>query len=391
MVSEFEKINCCGCGVCANICPQNCIKMAADEEGFLYPHIDKSACIGCNLCVKRCPIINNQKYNSQQEPIAYVVQVNDKTILKLSTSGGSFTILSKWIIEHNGVVFGASFNKYMKVEHIRAECIDDLYKFQGSKYVQSFTGNIYKHVKYILEKGRYVCFSGTPCQVAGLKSFLNKDYDNLFTVDVVCHGVPSPKFWEKYKLYYEKKFHSKLTSAAFRNKKFGYEHPTMYLEFENGKSINIFTMDDYFLSAFFSEICSRPSCHNCAFKFINRNSDFTIFDCWNVSKYSKTMTNKGATNIFIHTLKAKVLFDNIKDKFIFKEINYHDAIENDGIMVIKSTSPNPNRSKFFYDMDNLTIHELKDKYYPNSFSRKIKSKIRSFIVKCGIYKLIFRP
>lgn len=390
MVDKFDKKDCCGCSACANVCPKGCISMVADEEGFLYPQIDKSVCIECGLCVKKCPIINSTKFATNHSPLAYIVQSLDNNILRQSTSGGCFSMIANWIIEHGGSVFGAAFNENMDVTHIKIESKDLLYKFQGSKYVQSNIGNSYKEAKKDLDKGKYVAFSGTPCQIAGLKSYLNKYYPKLITIDVVCHGVPSPKFWNKYKTYYETKYEAKIINASFRNKKYGYNRSSMQLDFSNGKSLNKFTMDDYFLSAFFAEICSRPSCHKCAFKFINRNSDFTIFDCWNATLYSKQMKKEGATNLFIHTDMGIQIFENIKQNTIYKQIEYMRAVKQDGSMMVISTKPNINRSNFFNDMNILSVRKLKEKYYPNSLSTIIKSNLRRLIIKCGLFNFIFK-
>lgn len=390
MVDKFDKKDCCGCSVCANVCPKGCISMTPDEEGFLYPEIDKSVCVECGLCVKRCPIINNAKYETALSPLAYIVQSKDKNILRRSTSGGCFSLIAQWVIEQGGAVFGAAFDDDMEVCHIEAEDSECLKKFQGSKYVQSNIGDSYKEAKNELENGKYVCFSGTPCQIAGLKSYLNKDYSNLVTVDVVCHGVSSPKFWNKYKVYYENKYGAKIINASFRNKKYGYNRSSMQLDFSNGNSINRFTMDDYFLSAFFAEICSRPSCHNCAFKITNRNSDFTIFDCWNATAFSKQMTKEGATNLFVHTYTGRKIFESIKSGMIYEEIDYKKAVKSDGPMMVSSTVPNINRTDFFKDLNLLSICKLKEKYYPNSLFTVIKSCLRGIIIKCGLFNFIFK-
>lgn len=389
MVDSFDKKDCCGCSVCANVCPKGCISMTADEEGFLYPEIDKIGCINCGLCVKRCPIVNKANFANGHSPLAYVVQSKDKEILRNSTSGGSFSIIANWIIEQGGSVFGAAFDNKMDVSHIKVERKDRLYKFQGSKYVQSNIGLSYKEAKNELDKGKYVGFSGTPCQIAGLKSYLKKNYPNLITIDVVCHGVPSPKFWRNYISYYENKYGAKIINASFRNKKYGYNRSTMQLNFDNGKSINRFTMDDYFLSAFFAEICSRPSCHHCAFKFIDRDSDFTIFDCWNATAFSEHMSKGGATNLFIHTDAGINIFESIKKHMVYEQIDYNRAVEQDGSMMVKSTVPNKNRTKFFEDLKLLSVDKLKDKYYPNSLSTIIKSRLRNLIIKCGLFNFIF--
>lgn len=391
MVDEFQKKDCCGCYVCANICPKNCIEMVADHEGFSYPKIDHTKCIKCNLCEKHCPVKTHDKYKTSYQPTSFVVQANNNRILRESTSGGSFTLIAKAVLDQDGEVWGAAFNKEMEVFHKCIRKVEELKEFRGSKYVQSIVYDAYKNIKSSLKSGKLVCFSGTPCQVAGLKSFLgwDKEYKNLLTVDIVCHGVPSPKLWKKYKQYNESRTGSRIVNASFRNKKYGYLRSSMQLDFQNGSSVNHFTMDDYFLSAFFAEICSRPSCHHCAFKYVNRNCDFTIFDCWNVSVFTSKIKAGGATNVFIHTKKGCALFDKIKSGFNYSPTLYSKAIQMDGSMMTRSTIPNHNRHAFFMDIDKLDIAQLKQKYYPNNFSTIVKSKLRLLLIRGKLFNLIF--
>lgn len=196
MIFIQDKKECCGCSACASVCPKNCITMSEDSEGFLYPHVDESVCIDCHLCERVCPMINHGK---DREPLAvYAAKNSNETIRMQSSSGGIFTLLAERVIDEGGVVFGASFNDRWEVVHDHVETKEELAKFRGSKYVQSKIGDNYRKVKLFLSEGRNVLFSGTPCQISGLKKYLRKDYDNLLAVDFICHGVPSPGVFRTY-------------------------------------------------------------------------------------------------------------------------------------------------------------------------------------------------
>lgn len=386
MVDQFEKINCCGCGVCANVCSKHSITMQSDQEGFLYPVVDKNTCIECGLCVKKCPLTNNH-YQTNMPPNALIVQTKDRTMLQDCTSGGFFSTLAQWVITQGGIVYGVKYNDSMNPIHDKANTIEGIKAFRGSKYVQSITGNIYQQVKEDLKNYPWVCFSGTPCQVAGLNTYLGKEYSNLISVDIVCHGVPSPKLWNKYKSFHEAKQHANIINAQFRGKKYGYLHCTMQLDFENGKSKNIFTMDDYFLAAFFSEICSRPSCHQCHFKYEQRKCDFTLFDCWDVASYPEFTSQNGATNVFLQSKKGRDIFNQLRNQLDYRPIEMEEAIRKDGSMIRKSTTPNHYRTDFFTHIDNVSLPKLRSRYYPLNKKIWFRSRVRDLLMVFGLYKL----
>lgn len=218
MITIKDKQDCCGCGACAQRCPQSCIKMIEDKEGFLYPQINISACINCNLCNKVCPIINK---NNPQNPIYSYAAINTNDEIRLrSSSGGLFSAFSEAILNQGGIVFGAKFNQNWEVIHGYTETIDNLYQFRSSKYVQSIIGNCYIQTEKFLKTGKIVLFSGTPCQISGLKHFLKKEYENLITVEILCYGVPSPLAWESYLRSISNK-KSSITDINFRDKSTG--------------------------------------------------------------------------------------------------------------------------------------------------------------------------
>lgn len=358
MIRIQEKSKCCGCTACANCCPQTCITMCPDHEGFLYPKIEEEKCVDCHLCERVCPILNHKPKKTDKLPKAFAVRTTDDKALMESTSGGFSTPLAEWVFRKGGTIWCASYDENNRVIH---QCFtdfgSDFAKSRGSKYVQSDLGSSFREIEKELKAGRLVCFVGTTCQVYGLVSYLRKPYENLVTVDLVCHGTPSPKLWEKYVEYQEKKYKSKIVKVNFRNKTYGYHSGTMLLEFENGKKYTGSARVDYMLNSFFSEISSRPSCYECPFKQINRVSDFTIFDCWHAGDLIKNIEDddRGYTNVFAHTeASIKILSELIGLKKY--SIDTQLALDKDGVMICKSALPHPQRRSFYNGIDN---HSLK--------------------------------
>lgn len=221
MINIVNKVDCCGCEACYNACLNESIRMKSDEEGFLYPQVNQDTCVNCGLCEKVCPISNCETKKNENQ-VAYLLQYKDDEVCQESTSGGAFTGIASYVIERGGIVFGVEMTEEYKVRHTSVETIEELKRFRNSKYVQSRVGYAFRQVKNELKKGRMVCFSGTPCQIEGLRHFLGKDYQNLILVDVVCRAVPSPGVWEKY-IQYEVEQKGKLSSIRFRDKSLGYQ------------------------------------------------------------------------------------------------------------------------------------------------------------------------
>ena len=372
-ISEENKVNCCGCTACFNICPTKAITMQEDEEGFLYPVVDEEKCVNCNMCEKVCPVIN-PKVNSKL-PKAYATRIKDDDILETSTSGGFFTPLAEYVLKNNGIVVGVAFGEDYRVEHLKIdnsnkERIKDL---RGSKYVQSYLGKTFQEVKKLLEENRLVLFTGTPCQLQGLNNYLAKDYENLITMDLICHGVPSPKLWDLYVKYQQNKYKSKIKEIHFRNKTYGYHSGTMKLVFNNNKKYYGSARVDYMLKSFFTEISSRPSCYQCAFKNKRHVCDFTVFDCWHISDLVQGMKDddKGYTNVFVNTEKGKDILEKIEKNIDTYEIDINKAISLDGPMVEKSAVPNQNRKMFYQTLNKEGIEKTIRKYINISYKDKM--------------------
>lgn len=379
-----EKDLCCGCTACYSICPKNAIKMVRDNEGFLYPEVNKEKCINCGMCKKVCPILNKAKLN-EFKPKAYLFQNSNEEIRKDSTSGGIFTAIGEFVIKNNGIVYGATFDDNFVVNHIGVESVDKLSKFRKSKYVQSNQNNCFKEIKQYLDNGKLVCYSGTPCQAGGLRAYLRKDYENLILVDIMCHSVPSPLVFEKYKRYILKKMNAnKILNINFRDKsKYGYKYSMMTVETDNGTYSQGIDTDSY-LRAFFSDVSVRPSCYNCHFKTMKRVSDLTIWDCFNINEIDKSFDDdKGTTRVLVQSEKGEKLLENL-DNVRLKELDINIATKKVKEMT-NSVNYNSKRKEFF---ENINDDNVFEKYYPTNFKTKINSFVRKTLAVTGVYSSV---
>ena len=345
MIDIREKCNCCGCGACVQICPRQCINMFADTEGFMYPQVDATICIDCGLCEKVCPVINQEKV---RKPIkVYAAKNVDETVRLKSSSGGVFSVFAESVIANGGVVFGAKFDKDWSVVHTWTDSIEGLAAFRGSKYVQSRIGNTYREAETFLKQGRVVLFSGTPCQIAGLKRYLRKDYVNLQTVDVVCHGVPSPLVWQEYlKEMCAKRTIGKnsvsvslnglsgIADIAFRDKTNGWKKYGFKIGYvaskatENtvSKSAIDYNIEPFnenvFMRGFLKNLYLRPSCYACAAKSGKSGSDLTIADFWGVDRlYPELDDDKGLTALLVNNPHIE-----FGDKMALVSVQYSDVL-----------------------------------------------------------------
>ena len=379
--------NCCGCTACYNICPKEAIRMKPDAEGFLYPEIDPEKCIQCGACEKICPVNISKTVNSEKEIEAYIVRTKNNADLISSTSGGFSMPLANWVFQNHGKVWAVAYDEQWRVCHMEFSAADEAFlKTRGSKYVQSDPGNAFSQIKEALDNGELVCFIGTPCQVYGLKSFLKHNYTNLITVDLVCHGVPSPKLWEKYIQYQQEKFGTKIRAINFRNKTYGYHSGTMLLEFENGKKYTGSARVDLMLRSFFSEISSRPSCYACDYKGKHRVSDFTIFDCWHMSQLldGQYDDDKGYTAVLIQSEAGAKVFEQIRESYEVYETDPDKVIAMDGVMVENSAVPHPLRKDFYKDLDEIDLLEHLKKQTGLKKKDFLLEGVKSFAYKLGL-------
>lgn len=321
MIEKYKEL-CSGCRACEKLCPTKAIKMKPDYRGFLYPEVDYNKCIKCKKCTKNCPINNKEK---EKEKVAYAAYNKNDNIRINSSSGGIFTLLAESIIENRGVVFGAAFNHDFEVEHILVKNKKDLEKLRTSKYVQSNTKDTYLQAKELLDLGNLVYYSGTPCQIEGLKTYLQKEYDNLILQDIICHGVPSPRVWKEY-LKCKK---NKIKKVNFRSKKKStWDDYQMEITYENSKEYTNHN-EDVFMKLFLENLILRESCYSCKFKKENRESDITLGDFWGINKIDKSMNdNKGISLVIVNSKKGKELLEKISNKIVKKEVDFKEAIKN---------------------------------------------------------------
>lgn len=383
-----DKIQCCGCSACESICPQECISMIEDKEGFLYPNIDMKKCVGCKLCEKVCPVLNVEKERAFKQE-AYIVQNIDEKVCLQSTSGGMFTAIANEVINQGGIVFGAAFDEDFNVKHIGTTSKNEIEKFRNSKYVQSDIRGTYNEVQRRIMEGQLVCYSGTPCQIEGLKRFLGKESDKLITVDVVCRAVPSPLVWRKYVSMQKEKLGEPIDNIRFRDKYYGYKYSSMSFTDKRGKRIyGCGVESDLMHRAFFSNICDRPSCYDCVFKKRYRVSDFTIWDCFQVGRFSKKLDNdRGATRVLVHSDKGRKLFEKIKSNFEYIEIESDIAVAGSREM-FESVLLNKRRNEFMKEIASIDAHTVFEKYFPDNLRVKMERCMRKFLLKLGIYGVV---
>ncbi|MBR2436329.1 MAG: Coenzyme F420 hydrogenase/dehydrogenase, beta subunit C-terminal domain [Alistipes sp.] len=407
MINIINKHNCCGCSACVQICPKQCISMSADNEGFLYPQVSSSICIDCGLCEKVCPVINQ---NEPREPLAVYAAKNTNEEIRLkSSSGGVFTLLAEKVIAEGGVVFGVRFNKNWEVIHDYTETVEELEAFRGSKYVQSVIGDNYIKTKQFLNNGRKVLFSGTPCQIAGLKKFLRKDYENLLTVEVVCHGVPSPMVWRDYLDYKRAKRAAGkntvssslnelpvITGISFRDKtngwkKYGFKicyAASKAAENSVSKSANIANCEitpfneDTFMKGFLKNLYLRPSCYHCAARLGKSGADISIADYWGVQiVHPEIDDNKGVGAILINSDNGLNHYNNINKSLDCIQTKFTDIVRYNPC-IVKSVNEPKERMVFWdaYATKQIEcIDKICNKMTPSiviTFAKRVIGKIK---------------
>ena len=371
MIRIKDKEKCCGCAACFEVCPKKCIQMKEDEEGFLYPEVDENQCMGCGLCEKVCPMIEKY-YNDSMKCDSYGAYSKNLEDRMASSSGGVFGIISSYVLERDGVVCGAAYDNEWNVSHILVDTSKELKRLRGSKYVQSINNGIYFLVKKELVKGRIVLYSGTACQVAGLKKYLQKDYENLITIDVLCHGVPTPKIWKKYINEIQMYNKSRITNINLRNKTNGWRNYNVKICFENNKNINEMFVENDYMKLFLNNICLRPSCHACKYKELQRPSDITIGDYWGIEKQMPEMDDdKGISIVKINTNKGEAIFNEISSEINYRKIDIELALPTTSDSR-KSVARHSNREKFFRQIDKKTVEQLVDLLKTSRWRRRVR-------------------
>lgn len=384
MIEIKNPADCCGCTACASICNHDAITMKPDALGFLYPEVNKEKCVDCGLCEKVCAF--NDHYDTSlnlDKPMAYGARHKDMNEVETSRSGAAFIAISDYILEQGGVVYGAGYTDHFRVVHKRATTKEERNEFKGSKYVQSDMNTVFRQVKKDLRDGLTVLFSGTPCQTSGLNSYVGKRLrENLFLIDIVCHGVPSPYMWRDYIAYLEKKQGAPIVWVNFRDKqKYGWAAHHETFKFKNGGGKMSFTY------LFYKHIMFRKSCGNCHFTNTKRPSDITIADFWGWENTDPVFNadNKGVSLVLLNTEKGRKLFETVQDRMNTIPVELDKCLQPN---MQHPSEMHPQSEKFFSDYTQKGFKYVMWKYgenYPPTFLRKkskrLLDKIKRFIKK----------
>lgn len=377
-----DYADCCGCSACMAVCPSNCIAMKETEEGFLYPEIaDKSKCLNCSLCAQVCPMENEREAKNVINALAGYTK-NKETVMK-SSSGGIFPELAEVFLKNSGIVYGAYLQDDHKLIHIGIERSEDLGKILGSKYIQSDMQDVYAACKQELENGKKVLFSGTPCQVDGLRKFLRCEYENLYTADVICHGVPSQKMFDQYVTFLEKKHRAKLIDINFRDKtRNGWSITLRYtMEFKDGRQKNYYLLSplsEYF-SGFLGGYFMRESCYACPFASLERPSDITMGDFWGYQKTRPDLKHdEGLSLLLVNSDKGERLIQMLEDKGVFLDTVSEESVrDSENKNLYKPTRRPEQRNTIYSELNQEGFAFIAKKYLRRSFSAKnrIKNKL----------------
>lgn len=363
------KRSCTGCGACVCVCPVSCIQMVENKEGFFYPVIDHTQCIGCKKCYKVCP---NEPEDDEDVVAVLAGYSHNRDIRLTSSSGGVFTHLAEEVLKRNGVVFGVAMQK-SQAAVCAVENIEEISKLKGSKYVQSQVGNTYRQVEKYLKEGRWVLFSGTPCQIAGLYRVLKKEYTHLITVDFVCHGISSPQVLEKY--LKERGSGKRISEIVFRDKTEGWNKFSMKLKWEDHTVSRTSMEEDLYLQSFLKNLNLRSSCFSCKFRKIHRKSDITLGDLWGADKIIDGWTEDlGYSLILIQSKKGKEFLESIKEKIVAVPVELSQVMLHNASL---TTSPwdEYSRDLFFKNLKKYDLQHCISKAETNGIKKKAGRKI----------------
>ena len=403
MIRIIDKRECCGCEACVQVCPKHCIDFSSDYQGFCYPHVDEAHCINCGLCEKVCPIINVTDGVYEESLPVYASYNSRDDERKSSSSGGLFSLLANKTLDENGVVFGAMFDDKWNVVHGYVTDAEKLDSLKRSKYVQSQIGNNYTKVKKFLNDGKLVLFVGTPCQIAGLKSYLRKDYDNLLAVDVACHGVPSPMVWQKYLTEKKEEFANRnggknkerieITHVSFRSKEPSWRRYHLSFTYKvkgdgidaisadsMSRTSSTYIWDDDYMLSFLHDFINRPSCFDCKFRNGKSRSDMTLADFWCIEKWTNLeefVCDKGTSLVLVHTAKGKDFFHKLDSENL--QLTLQEAVY--GNPALLRNWPKP----IFHD-----LYFMLCKYLSVSCTYRIVSWLQDILVHLSYFKSKFQ-
>lgn len=385
MISIQNKKDCCGCNACGDACAHNAISFQIDSEGFWYPEVDAEKCVDCGLCDKVCPIVNisSLKKNDLPQSVCYAAEHKNLEVVFDSTSGGLFSALAEETYRMKGYVGGAVYSQdYRSVYHFISYDRKDLVKLRSSKYLQSNVEGFYKKVKELVRSGEKVLVCGTPCQMAALRAFLGKDYDNLIIVDFICRGINSPQVWGKYLDSFEERYGSKVIWAKSKSKELGWRNLTQKVILEDGrhiyepKDINNFAKGYLLTGAY-----CRPSCYECQFKGYPRMADITLADFWGVEKVEKSLDKDlGTSLVMLNSNKGKAFFELIQNRIKSVPVPFEQAEKGNPALTTPLPKPKVDRDRFFEDLASMSFVDLSAKYFPKSNVESFRTKMKKTLL-----------
>lgn len=375
MIYIKNKSDCCGCTACASVCAHQAINMDIDDQGFLYPKIDEAKCIQCGLCKSVCPVLQYDRIlDKTANPEVYALHNRDEDVWQSSSSGGVFAVLSDYVLHRSGVVFGAAYDELFVVRHCCANTKETALQFRGSKYVQSDMRGVYVEVRKYLKNGRLVLFSGTPCQVEGLKKFLGKSYDNLIVVDILCHGVPSPMVFADYVNFIRCHSIYRLTKIYMKDKTFGWGYQNLRLYFgKHGSQFNT-TLSRLWNKIYYSHLALRPSCFACRFTNLHRPGDLTIGDFWGIEKnHPDFFSEKGVSLLLVNTPKGSGIWEELKKQFEYIQSNTTECLQ----PVLQHSVVKPNNVESFWrDYHSMQFMLISKRHFDFRLSRLLLDNLK---------------
>lgn len=382
MIDKIIGERCTGCSACINCCPKQAVTLVPNSEGFWYPNVSEKKCVQCNLCINACPILEPKQNLNFPEPIIYAAWNKDDNVRIQSTSGGIFSALAKIFIQGGGCVIGARYCDDFAIAHYIIEREEDIHLLRQSKYAQSDLQDIFKEIQRKLKSKQKVLFCGTPCQSAGLQSFLSKKYSNLYTCDFICRGVISPKVYRKFLSDMSRKKGSALKTVQFKNKDYGWNRFSTKLGFQNETIYQEDRDHDFYMRGYLKHnLYLRPSCHNCKFKSFPRVSDLSLGDFWGIGNYQKELdSNKGTSVVLINSEKGKELFSCMEDMLVCSERTLSEVVAGNSC-VLHSAPVGEFRTYFFEYMDKMPFDKLIEKIEEKSQHLTLKEKLAKMIYR----------
>lgn len=378
MIDKVSVQECAICGACINACPVDAISLDKVHLDFRYPQINEDICIHCNRCEKACPILGNKGKPDEGYPVAFAAKSENDPMRMRSSSGGAFYELADQMLRDGGYVCGAVFDDEFHVKHILSYAKEDILRMMGSKYAQSDVGYCYREVKDVLEKGCKVLFSGCPCQVAGLRTFLGKEYPNLVLVELICHGIPSDHMLQTYIGMQERKYGARLTRMEFRNKKKGWHNSSVRMEFGHHRTYSKPEAADAYMNGFLGSVTLKPTCYQCHFRNFTAGSDIILGDFWGAEVELPVDDNKGISAILVNSGKGMDVLDRCN--LTLTPANVETVIKYNRNLLC-SAAPSPQRSSFYASADTNGLEEAIRRYLEESTIQKLKRQSR-YALRC---------